>query len=68
MSSPEPKKIKFTDDNIEYYERQFKLEHDRAMGYVPRSTPPVPSIMRLAMEVFRPSLCSTDHGNIPNMD
>ena len=57
MSSPEPKRIKFTDDNIEYYERQFKLEHDIAMGYVPRPTPrtpPVPSIMELAMEVFRP--------------
>ena len=63
MSSPEPKKIKFTDDNIEYNERQFKLEHDRAMGYVPRSTPLVPSVMQLAT-----SLCSTDHENIPNMD
>ena len=52
MASPEPKKIKYTDDNIEEYETQFKLEHDRAMGYVTRLPPPVQSVAQLAMGVF----------------
>ena len=33
------KRIKFTADNVDYYEAQFRLEHDRAMGY---KTFPVP--------------------------
>ena len=36
-SSDNPnKRIKFTSDNIDEYEKQFMLEHDRAMGYAPR--------------------------------
>ena len=54
MGSPNNKRIKFTDDNVDEYERQFCLEHDIAMGYVARSTPPVQNIMQQAMEVFRP--------------
>ena len=54
MGRPNNKRIKFTDDNVDEYERQFRLEHDIAMGYVARSTPPVQNIMQQAMEVFRP--------------
>ena len=50
MASPDHKKIKFTEDNIDEYERQFRLEYDRAMGYVARSSPPVQSIMLQSME------------------
>ena len=54
MGSPNNKRIKFTDDNVDEYERQFRLEHDIAMVYVARSTPLVQNIMQQAMEVFRP--------------
>ena len=54
MASPHNKKIKFTADNIEEYDREFKLEHDRAMGYVPRTSTPVQNIVALAMQVFQP--------------
>ena len=54
MASPQPKKFKFADENIEEYERQFKHEHDSAMGYVTRLSPPVQNIAQLAMDVFRP--------------
>ena len=36
------KRIKFTADNVDYYEAQFRLEHDRAMGYIPRTEPVQP--------------------------
>ena len=40
-SSDNPnKRIKFTSDNIDEYEKQFMLEHDRAMGYAPRLPQP----------------------------
>ena len=36
MSSSNPnKKMKFTDENVDAQEKQFKLEHGRAMGYIP---------------------------------
>ena len=34
--------IKFTDDNVAFYEAQFMLEHNRAMGYVARPEPVQP--------------------------
>ena len=34
--------------------REFRLEHDRAMGYIPRVTSPVQDIVALAMQVFQP--------------
>ena len=30
------KRIKYTADNVEYYEIQYMLEHDRAIGYALR--------------------------------
>jgi hypothetical protein len=36
------KRIKFTADNVDQYEAQFRLEHDRAMGYIPRTEPVQP--------------------------
>ena len=54
MASPNSKRIKFTADNVDHYEREFRLEHDRAMGYIPRVTSPVQDIVALAMQVFQP--------------
>ena len=31
------KRIKFSADNVDQYEAQFRLEHDRAMGYIPKN-------------------------------
>ena len=36
------KRIKFSVLNVEQYESQFRLEHDRAMGYIPRPEPVQP--------------------------
>ena len=33
---PENKRIKFSDENVDYYERLFMIEHNRAMGYTER--------------------------------
>ena len=36
------KRSKFSTENVEHYESQFRLEHDRAMGYIPRPEPVQP--------------------------
>jgi hypothetical protein len=54
MCSPNAhKKIKFTDDNVDQLEKEFMLEHDRAMGYRTRLSP-VYDIRLAAMEAFKP--------------
>ena len=54
MSNSNPnKKIKFTDDNVDTYEQQFKLEHDRAMAYVPHEQK-VQDFRQVVMEQFKP--------------
>ena len=62
MASPDHKKIKFTEDNIDEYERQFRLKHDRAMGYVAHSSPLVQNIMQQGMEIFQPPFSCFNHG------
>ena len=54
MCSPNAhKKIKFTDKNLDQLEREFMLEHDRAMGYATRLSP-VTDIRLAAMEALKP--------------
>ena len=53
------KKVKYTAENVEYYERQYMMEHNIAMGYAPRppteqttQNPPQPSLLEMANAAF----------------
>ena len=45
--------MKFIDENVDAHEKQFKLEHDRAMGHIPREQS-VQDFRQVAMEEFKP--------------
>ena len=48
--------MKFTNENVDAYEKQFKLEHDRAMGYISLEQT-VQDIHQITMEQFKPPVC-----------
>ena len=44
------KKVKYTAENVEYYERQYIMEHNIAMGYAPQ--PPTEQTTKQPISTF----------------